>query len=96
MSKHTPGPWFMTKGLPGYRSRINSTPQNLGWDLAHVCNGPEADANARLIAAAPDLLEALQLMVDRFIDTEGSFGAWENEAIEAASAAIEKATGGEG
>lgn len=59
--KHTPGPWFMTGELPGYRHRINNTPQNLGWDLAHVCNGPEADANARLIAAAPDLITALCL-----------------------------------
>lgn len=85
MNKHTPGPWFMTGELLGYRSRINSTPQNLGWDLAHVCNGPEADANARLIAAAPDLLEALEFVIRGVPDT------W--EGVQKARAAIAKATG---
>jgi hypothetical protein len=50
-------------------------------------------ANARLIAAAPDLLEALELMLDRFRDTEGSYGQWEEEATENARAAIAKARG---
>ena len=85
MSKHTPGPWFMTGELPGYRHRINSTPQNLGWDLAHVCNGPEADANARLIAAAPELLEVLQEIVRKDLLA----GAIKHDA----RAAIAKATG---
>jgi hypothetical protein len=43
-----------------------------------------------------ELVGALQLMVDRFRDTEGSYGAGENEALEAANAAIAKATWGEG
>lgn len=32
-------------------------------DIAHVGNGPRAAENARLIAAAPDLLEALKGVV---------------------------------
>jgi hypothetical protein len=52
------------------------------------------DSRAGMIVA--ELVGALQLMVDRFRDTEGSYGAWENEALEAANAAIAKATGGEG
>ena len=88
MSKHTPGPWFMTGELPGYRSRINSTPQNLGWDLAHVCNGPEADANARLIAAAPELLEALQ---EVFADHDAVNRLSWNDRAAAAIAKIEGA-----
>lgn len=51
------------------------------------------EADAHLIAAAPCLLKALQLMVDRFLDTEGSYGSFENEALDAAYAAIRKATG---
>lgn len=31
-------------------------------DICHVGNGPRGPFNARLIAAAPDLLEALQLL----------------------------------
>jgi hypothetical protein len=34
-------------------------------------------------------------MLDRFRDTEGSHGQWEEEATENARAAIAKATGGE-
>lgn len=102
MSKHTPGPW---------RIEIDDSPDaewSRRWptivsDEYEVVGTEgmygdfETDmANARLIAAAPELLVALQLMVDRFIDTEGSFGAWENEAIEVARAAIAKATGAGG
>lgn len=105
MSKHTPGPWFLAEKVEGKHTvtnlrRIRS--EREGMEHGAVCevygiaDGSEAHANARLIAAAPELLVALQLMVDRFIDTEGSYGVWENEAIEAGCAAIAKATGGEG
>lgn len=69
MSEYTPGPWGMSgrcyelgDGLAGINGQ--------GWnELAGVVikvNGRRSDegiANARLIAAAPDLLEALQEMV---------------------------------
>lgn len=59
---HTPGPWVTN----GYRSptsgaiTVFNRPFGLG-DIAEVL-GSEADA--RLIAAAPELLEALQNLVD--------------------------------
>lgn len=49
--------------------------------------------DAKLRDSAPVLLEALDLMVATFCDTEGSHGAWEKEAIDKARAAIKKATG---
>ncbi len=52
------------------------------------------DSKAGMIVA--ELVRALQFMVDRFRDTDGSYGVWENEALESARAAIAKATGGEG
>ena len=52
------------------------------------------DSKAGRIVA--ELVVALQFMVDRFRDTDGSYGVWENEALESASAAISKVTGGEG
>jgi hypothetical protein len=58
-----------------------------------VCNpSPMGEANARLIAAAPDLLAALQGMIEYFVDY-----SWDDysdtETLQAARAAIAKATG---
>jgi hypothetical protein len=54
-----------------------------------VESDPSIDANARLIAAAPDLLEALKDAVSRQAYREGSGPNW----WENARAAIAKATG---
>jgi len=40
-----------------------------------------------------ELLEALKLMTDRFLDTEGNHGSYEQVAMDAAYAAIAKAEG---
>lgn len=37
-------------------------------DVCHVGNGPTSPANAKLIAAAPELLAALKTLRDRFPD----------------------------
>mgnify|MGYP003480899704 FL=1 len=74
-TKHTPGPWrfFDNAGsnMQGYSqpSGVAGTGENLG-QLICGCFGDvrggeeQASANARLIAAAPDLLAALQLLQD--------------------------------
>ena len=54
---------------------------------------PGVMEDARLIAAAPELLAALEQMVSVFLDTEGRHGESENDAMDAARAAIAKATG---
>jgi hypothetical protein len=52
----------------------------------------ETTANARLMAAAPDLLAALQGMIEYFVD--GSIDDYsDTETMQAARAAIAKATG---
>lgn len=69
MSKHTPGPWTMSGG----RSRITDTKTTfhfVGPDKIWIAAVPYSDktteehlaslADARLIAAAPDLYEALK------------------------------------
>jgi len=85
-TKHTPGPWMVghfndVRTGDGYRS------------LANVSSSFElpAEANARLIAAAPELLEALEAF--KAID---AFDGWHpkyRDAIAKAEAAIAKATG---
>lgn len=63
-AKHTPGPW--TTG-PHYTNEAIYIQQpcetsNGGWLVATVW-GEDKEANARLIAAAPELLAALEAMV---------------------------------
>lgn len=52
MSKHTPGPWLLRDQTHIYSERLDL--------LAVAQHGQQAAANARLIASAPELLEALQ------------------------------------
>lgn len=75
MSKHTPGPWELSEaeykeGFGTYR-RVEQVEQ-FGDVVASVCIRHSVnhtldacgDANARLIAAAPDLLEACQTFAE--------------------------------
>ena len=92
-TSHTPGPWEMRRlidkdGIPYatlYEAHIDIGPCMI-W--APVGN-EEQEANARLIAAAPDLLEAckLLLMCSLANDVSG------REMIRKARLAVEKATG---
>jgi hypothetical protein len=62
-----------------------------------VAQGPDAEANARLIAAAPDLLEALEAMAAGDIDVSGTaliYDASPAALLALARAAIAKAKGG--
>lgn len=123
-SKHTPGPWdfgnthrddqklILSKGGKGKyicTVQIHQTPRAFG---AH--EEPERDANARLIAAAPELFAALD-RIQNYVVTDvvescngnkcreswcaGCFSSAEEtvaearDALDAARAAIAKATG---
>ena len=81
MSKHTPGPWH-TAGEQGVQIRSAKDQIAKVWTM----RGNEWKANARLIAAAPDLLEALQDMVSDHASLSAATLAF-------ARAAITKATG---
>lgn len=75
MSQHTPGPWTYKRGEGRYasahyiESHVYSTPTVIsGKDQIAQCHGYEDEvvANARLIAAAPDMLAALKSARDSF------------------------------
>ena len=55
--KHTDGPWFTSMPNEGGGILIKPIP---GHVIAQCDELPEMEANARLIAAAPELLEALE------------------------------------
>ena len=107
MTTHTPGPWQVYKGPMNMDGGLNPFFRGIVALLKHsgedddVCvildrneEAHDYEANARLIAAAPELIEALQDLVD-----------WQNgpplpsyvkgwtESMEKATAAIAKATG---
>ena len=88
MNKHTPGPWVITiesRFAPDGYTRVG-TPDD-GMPVAIV---PSAD-DARLIAAAPDLYEALAgLLGDR---TNPGLHRMEQDQIDAARTALSRASG---
>lgn len=65
-TKHTPGPWRIGTPGPNGCYTIGTVRGLMTAMIAHSRNEPdqaiEAEANARLIAAAPCLLEALQAL----------------------------------
>ena len=57
-TKHTPGPWVVKHGRDVFKGSRRICNVNAGIELAIGASMNTAEANARLIAAAPDLLEA--------------------------------------
>lgn len=101
MAGHTPGPWYIEptgeRTCNGPTVSIDQSPLKIvarpDWHLDHE----EYMANARLIAAAPDLLEALHdcltIVQDEYDEDPEpeDLTSWKR-AIDAARAAIAKAT----
>ena len=82
-AKHTPGPWVVKAD-----EEIVYGTSHEGEHIVVVYELNTNEADARLIAAAPDLLEALQRCVDHLEYTELG-----RQAFTAAKAAIDRATG---
>lgn len=87
MAKQTPGPWRYIKS--GRNNLWHIEREENG---APVCSIPKggSEPNARLIAAAPDLLAAIKAMVEHYGDHDDDFSA---EARAQARAALAKAEG---
>lgn len=111
MAQHTPGP-FVFEATPADHDPDLDLPDNcpfwiadeggIGEVIALVLetHRGQAAANARLFAAAPDLLSALHAITQRYVTLaeSGDCGNWnpeEEPEVQAARAAIEKAEGTE-
>jgi hypothetical protein len=95
--RHTPGPWWIdNRNIRSATVKPDWMPK--GIKLATVVEGAvgsaESDANARLIAAAPDLLAALQAIME-WAGTEEGYQAlpFEPPWNPQVQAAIARATG---
>lgn len=97
-AQHTPGPWFANKNTAGYYDiSTGDTDYSPSFAAAHQnpymqVDADVLDANARLIAAAPDMAEALEKALNFITNTESEMG----ETLpcgDAARAALAKAEG---
>lgn len=93
MSNHTPGPWKIGKELSAacgeWLISMDCGDRAQGMCIAETRSGTGAEiANARLIAAAPEMLNALEVLVEKINNDE-----WFAEWSEIALAAIAKAKG---
>jgi hypothetical protein len=94
MNKHTPGPWTAISDPLHFHSLttiiagnvVQGIPQ-MRIDVGGKVDITELEANARLIAAAPDLLEALEALVTQVSNSHAY------EELADARAAIDKAKG---
>jgi len=97
--QHTPGPWAVLDGTLLRTSEFASFPRTIGKGLdtdgsgpwihvAHISQNPvvgaeEAEANAHLIAAAPEMLVALERLAERVAELESDLNDGLNEAVRA-------------
>jgi hypothetical protein len=96
MNKHTPRPWHVQGDHGKLWIETNGNDDTIAEVHRRAAKGSvysckEASANARLIAAAPDLLEALVIL--RSDAYEACADSSCNGALELADAAIAKARG---
>lgn len=81
MSKHTPGPWakhnpsnptqtaLIVRELPNHKRTVVAViPDHLQFGNASVTDWLEMESNARLVAAAPEMLVALQTIADMTVE----------------------------
>lgn len=88
---HTKGPWNCTRNSAAGRNIICA--ENAPIDICVLSNRDktlsEIDANARLIAGAPELLESLEILLAAFTSNIDIY----EEDIQKAKSAIKKAKG---
>jgi len=85
-TKHTPGPWKVIDGNEVYSG---VTPIAQSWATVD-----EQEANARLIAAAPELLSALKALKEQ-LESEEADGHNRTVHLIVIDSAIAKAEGGD-
>lgn len=86
--KHTPGPWTV-ETYHGSMFKICKPDFKIGNEVTH-----RLEADRRLIAAAPELLEALCAVRELMLEHKVPVLEWNKDAFALMRNAIAKATGG--
>ena len=103
-TKHTPGPWQVSNDWSQFikiekkrdtRRLFYSNYIELALVMAVDGRTDEAQANARLIAAAPDLLAACKMVLDAILREDDLVVAFRGEDLEQIKRAIARAEGDE-
>lgn len=97
-AQHTPGPWMVLPSVDrGQFCILTEHGNRIDIAVTYGFDATPREANARLIAAAPDLLAACKAMVEyqRLIDSDAPTGLLEayGNSFESAAAAVAKALG---
>lgn len=110
MTKHTAGPWEVTNwgqvaSVTTHNRALGIATVNAYGDTTKGIPSAEDTANARLIAAAPDMLAALRMAMETCDNVADAIAAqhqeqtkearWLNEVVAVTRSAIAKATGAE-
>jgi len=90
---HTPGPWKAMKTEHGWH--VGPQPDGVCsiWDNTDSATHATQEANARLLAAAPDLLEACEAIADAMSDAQPGGLARIRRALKQVADTIAKAKG---
>jgi hypothetical protein len=92
--KHTPGPWIVAERVPTARidnARMVRPVDDRNYEYGATAIIGTNEANARLIAAAPDMLDALLTLMENYENVDGL--GFNMLAVAKACRAIAKATG---
>ena len=89
---HTPGPWTILPNTPHFVRAMHPAEGMQPVATVYHFDG-ELAANARLIAAAPELLEALEAVLPDLEHYVATHGPGPDKRLAAARAAIAKARG---
>ena len=90
--KHTKGPWEISRGAQNYAFSIESGSKTIAL-VPHIPGKMVTKANAQLIAAVPELLEACERLLDDWHSDDANFYIKEPKHLELARQAIKKAKG---
>lgn len=68
MSKHTPGPWSIDQNaMEHWMITAQNSERHRGYIATLSTTNTQSEANARLIAAAPEMLEVLREFMGDFV-----------------------------
>jgi len=100
MSKHTPGPWKVIVGPGAFGKTYYIDAEGYGENpITAVSNNGNAEANAHLISAAPELYETLKELINRLYHNAMAFHElpelMQNELINKGRRALAKVEKGE-